>query len=136
MWIKVLIVLCYIELDSSHGSGCNFHHLFGVATFKSCELLMIKQTRDVFPAAKIRKEGFRKVFNVWAESHFSNFEVGRQTFPRSRKCLSVVLKQIQKITGPSKLRNRVFLGKCSKWNLNFQNWSKAFCLGVSEPAKR
>ena len=27
----------------------------------------------------------------------------------------------------------MFLGKCSKWNLNFQNWSKALCLGVSEP---
>ena len=36
----------------------------------------------------------------------------------------------------SKLRNRVFLGKCSKSNSNFQNWSKAFCLGVSEPTKR
>ena len=38
--------------------------------------------------------------------------------------------------GRSKLRNRVFLGKCSKWNLNFQNWSKALCLGVSKPTKR
>ena len=25
---------------------------------------------------------------------------------------------------------------CSKWNLNFQNWSKALCLGASEPTKR
>ena len=38
--------------------------------------------------------------------------------------------------GPSKLRNRVFLGKCSKWNLIFQNWSNALCLGVSKPTKR
>ena len=38
--------------------------------------------------------------------------------------------------GPSKLRNCVFLGKCSKWNLNFQNWSKSLCLGVSEPTKQ
>ena len=38
--------------------------------------------------------------------------------------------------GLSKLRNHVFLGKCSKWNLNFQNWSNSLCLGVSEPTKR
>ena len=38
--------------------------------------------------------------------------------------------------GPSKLRNCVFLGKCSKWNLNFQDWSKSSCLGVSEPTKK
>ena len=31
---------------------------------------------------------------------------------------------------------RVFLGKCSKWNLDFKNWLKALCLGVSEPTKR
>ena len=30
----------------------------------------------------------------------------------------------------------MFLEKCSKWNLNFQNWSKSLCLGVSEPTKR
>ena len=29
----------------------------------------------------------------------------------------------------------MFLGKCSKSNLNIQNWSKALCLGVSEPTK-
>ena len=38
-------------------------------------LVQIK-TRDAFPAPKTRKEGFRKVFNVWAKSHFSNFKVG------------------------------------------------------------
>ena len=38
--------------------------------------------------------------------------------------------------GPSKLRNCVFLGKCSKWSLNFQDWSKSSCLGVSEPTKQ
>ena len=42
----------------------------------------------------------------------------------------------RRFLNPSKLRNRVFLGKCSKWNLNFQNWSKPLCLGVSEPTKR
>ena len=38
--------------------------------------------------------------------------------------------------GPSKLRNPVFLGKCTKQKLNFQNWSKALCLGVSKPRKQ
>ena len=33
-----------------------------------------KLTRDALPAAKIRKDGFQKVFNVWTKSHFSNFE--------------------------------------------------------------
>ena len=46
------------------------------------------------------------------------------------------LNRYKKLLRPSKLRNRVFLGKCTKWNLNFQNWSKALCLGVSEPTKR
>ena len=36
--------------------------------------------------------------------------------------------------GRSKLRNHVFFGKYR--NLNFQNWSKALCLAVSEPTKR
>ena len=35
-----------------------------------------KKPRDPFPAAKIRKEEFRKVFNVLTKSHFSNFDVG------------------------------------------------------------
>ena len=30
----------------------------------------------------------------------------------------------------------MFLGKCSKWNLNFQNWPESLCSGVSEPTKR
>ena len=36
---------------------------------------------------------------------------------------------------PSNLRNRVFLGKCSKWNSNLQNCSKALWLGASVPTK-
>ena len=32
-----------------------------------CSILKLK-TRDAFPAAKTRKEGFRKVFNVWSKS--------------------------------------------------------------------
>ena len=30
----------------------------------------------------------------------------------------------------------MFLRNYSKRNLNFQNWPKALCLGVSEPTKR
>ena len=30
----------------------------------------------------------------------------------------------------------MFLGKCSKSNLNIENWSKALGLDVSEPTKR
>ena len=30
----------------------------------------------------------------------------------------------------------MFLGKCLKCNLNFQNWSNALCLSVSEPTKQ
>ena len=63
-----------------------------------------KKTRGAFPAAKIRKEGFWKVFNVWNKSLFSNFEVGWRMFPWSRKCLSVVLKQIQIINGSVKAK--------------------------------
>ena len=37
---------------------------------------------------------------------------------------------------PSKQRNGAFLEKCSKWNLNYQTWLKALCLGVSEPTKQ
>ena len=29
----------------------------------------------------------------------------------------------------------MLLEKCSEWNLNFQNWSKALRLVVSEPTK-
>ena len=29
----------------------------------------------------------------------------------------------------------MLLEKCWKWNLNFQNWSKALCLRVFEPTK-
>ena len=57
------------------------------------------KTRDAFPAAKIRKERFRKVLNIRTKSCFSNFEVGWRTFPWSRKCLSVVLKYMQVISG-------------------------------------
>ena len=46
------------------------------------------------------------------------------------------LNKYRELLGSSKLRNHVFLEKCTKWNLNFQNWSKALCLGVSEPTKR
>ena len=35
----------------------------------------INRTKDDLSTAKIRKEGFRKVFHVWTKSHFSDFEV-------------------------------------------------------------
>ena len=40
------------------------------------KLYFTLEKRDAFPAAKICKEGFRKVFNVWTKSHFSNSDVG------------------------------------------------------------
>ena len=88
-------------------------------------------TRDAFLAAKLRKEGFWELFTVRTKSHLSNFEVGWPTFPWSRGCLSLVFNT-QIITGSSELKKRVFLGKCTKWNSNFQNFSKALCLGSSE----
>ena len=93
-----------------------------------CVFVILLKTRDTFPAVKIYKKWFWKVFNVSTKSHFSNFEAGWWTFPWSRK-LSLGL------LGPSKLRNRLFLEKCLKWNLNFQNWSNSLCLGVSELTK-
>ena len=84
---------------------------------------------------KFAKKGSKKVLNVWTKSHFSNFEMGWRTFSCSRKCLLVVLRY-KLLLGLSKLRNRMFLGKCTKWNLIFLNWSKGLCLGVSEPTKR
>ena len=94
-------------------------------------------TRDFFPLAKIHKNGFRKVFNVWTKSHFSTFEVGWRLLLWSQKCLSeCFLDRYKKLLDPSKLRNSTFLGKCLKWNLNLQKWSKGLCLDVSEPKKR
>ena len=46
------------------------------------------------------------------------------------------LNRYKLLLDPSKLKNHVFLGRCSKWNLNFQNCSKSLYLGVSEPTKR
>ena len=42
----------------------------------SSEVTFSQKTRDAFPTAKVRKEGFQNVFNVWVKSHFSNFELG------------------------------------------------------------
>ena len=46
------------------------------------------------------------------------------------------LNRYIQLLGQSKLKNSVFFRKCCEWNSNFQNWSKALCLGVSEPTKR
>ena len=58
-------------------------------SLRSFQILLNKRC---LPGSSLRKKGFRKVFSVWTKSHFSNFEVGWQTFPWSRKCMSVVLK--------------------------------------------
>ena len=39
---------------------------------KNIMIVLIEQEMP----SKIRKEGFRKVSNVWSKSHFGNFEVG------------------------------------------------------------
>ena len=105
-----------------------------------CSILKLK-TRDAFPAAKTRKEGFRKVFNVWSKSHFSNFGVGWRTFPWSQKCLSVVHK-IFKIcekhcvqvfpSEPTKL----LAAQSTAYALRNRKWKKKFCkrnLGLQNP---
>ena len=66
------------------------------------------------------------VILMWDDGRFPGHENVRRWF----------LNRYRKLLRPSKLRNRVFLGKCTKWNLNFQNWSKALCLGASVPTKR
>ena len=71
-----------------------------------------KNEGNAFLVAKIRKEGFQKVFNAWTKSHFSNFEVGWWTFSCSRKYLSMVLKQIQIINGSVKTKK-----SCVSWKL-------------------
>ena len=45
------------------------------------------------------------------------------------------LSRYKKLLDSSKLANCVFLGKCSKCNLNFQNCSISFCLNVSKLTK-
>ena len=92
-------------------------------------------TRDVFPAANIRKGRFRKVSNVWIKSHFNNFELGWRTFPWSPKCWWF-LNRYKDLLGPSKLKSRACLEKYSKLNLTFQNWSKALWSGIFEQTKR
>ena len=47
-----------------------------------------------------------------------------------------LLNRCKKLMRPSKQRNGAFLEKCSNWNLNYQTWLKALCLGVSEPTKQ
>ena len=55
---------------------------------------------------------FRKVFNVWTKSHLKNFVF-------RGKCLTLDLD---------------LNFECL--NLDFQNWPKILCLGVSKPEKR
>ena len=74
---------------SSPRSATELRHYFRITLGST---IILGSTRDAFLAAKISKEGFWKVFNVWTKFHFSNFEVGRRTFPWSWKCLLRVLK--------------------------------------------
>ena len=63
------------------------------------------------------------MFNVWKKSYFSNFEVKWNdgcSLAHKNAC-QWFLSRNKQLVGPSKLRNRVFLEKCSKWNLNFQS---------------
>ena len=57
-------------------------------------------------------------------------------FPGHENVCRWYLNNYKELLGLAKLRNCVFLGKSSKWNLNFQNWLKALWLGVFEPTKR
>ena len=45
------------------------------------------------------------------------------------------LNRYKYLLGPLKPRNQI-TGKCTKWNLNFQNWLKTLYLEVSESTKR
>ena len=68
-------------------------------------------TRNAFLAAKLRKDGFRKLFTVRTKSHFSNFELGWPTFAWSRECLSLVFNT-QIITGSVKTKKA-----CVSWKM-------------------
>ena len=52
---------------------------------------------------------------------FSSWDDGRS--PGHANVCPWFLNRYKQLLGPSKLRNCVFLGKYSKWILNFQNWS-------------
>ena len=78
------------------------------------------QTRDAFPATKLRKEGFRKVFNVCIKSHFSNFEVRSRT-PGHKNVLRWFLKRYKWSLSPSNLRNSVSLRQQNGWLLRVQH---------------
>ena len=56
-------------------------------------------------------------------------------YPGHKNVCRWLLNRYKSLLGPSKLRNRLFLEKCSKWNINVQYWSKASRLGASEPTK-
>ena len=63
----------------------------------------------------------------------SRWDDGR--FPCRENLCRWIIHRYKYLVGPSELRNRKILGKCSKWYLNFQNWSNKMCLGVSETTK-
>ena len=60
-----------------------------------------KTTREAFPAAKIRKEGCRKLFNVWAKLHFSNFEAEYRRFLGHENACRWFLNRYKQLFGVS-----------------------------------
>ena len=117
-----------------------YHNLYN-QTFVSNKFFIL-YTRDAsFPAVKKPKEDSLKVFNKYIKSYFSNVEDGRS--PDRKTSVSVFYRKtysgcfLKKYSHwVCKKRNRAVLGKCSRWNLNFQissvRWN-ALCLRLSEP---
>ena len=79
------------------------------------------ETRDAFPTAKIRKEGFRKVLMFGPNHILVNLRWDDGLSAGHENVCWWFLSRYKQLVGPSKLRNGVFLGKCLKRNLNFQN---------------
>ena len=52
-----------------------FDHFMNLA-IKGLKELVKSKSKEKSRTGKISKEGFRKVFNVWTKSYFSNSEMG------------------------------------------------------------
>ena len=77
---------------------------------------------------KSEKKGSEK-YVVFGPNHILlNFRWDDGRSPGHENVCWWFLNRYKLLVDPSKLSNRVFLGKCWKWNLIFQNWSKALCL--------
>ena len=65
-------VACF-EINARTGLGQIYNSdVFIYSWTKFFKYICIQKKKNT----KTHKEGFRKVFNVWTKSHFSNFEVG------------------------------------------------------------